>query len=389
MKLVPLSYNVRGLWVRRASTFLTVLSIGATVAILAGVLALQQGFSSLFSESGREDVYIFLRRGSGSEGLSGISRNGMNVITKNLVEIARDEDGQPLAAAESFLGVRLQKTGGAGETNVPIRGVQPESFELLGDAFRMVEGERFQPGTDQIIVGEKLVARIENCRLGDVLMLNTTPFEVVGVFAGGGPESSEIWIDIDRMMEALERPVFNRVVARLAPGTDLEAFREKMLEHPQQTATVQSEREYLAAQSGALTGLLGFMAFFLGSIMGTAAVFTAINTMLSALAARTKEIGILISIGYRPLAVFLSFLLEAVLLGLIGGVIGCLIVLPLNGIETGASNFDTFTEVAFAFRFTPAVLLTAVIFAMLLGLVGGAWPAFKASRLRPTEALRR
>ena len=159
--------------------------------------------------------------------------------------------------------------------------------------------------------------------------------------------------------------------------------------HPQQPATVMTERAYLNKQKGTLSLLLFIVGGFIGVVMGVAAIFTAVNTMLSALAARTKEIGILLSIGYRPLAVFISFLFEATLLGLLGGVIGCILAIPVNGIETGTSNFDTFTEVAFAFRLTPQVLVTAVIFALILGVLGGAWPAFKAARLVPTDALRR
>lgn len=389
MKLVPISYSLRSIWVRRSATLLTVFSIGATVAMLAGVLALQQGFETLFVDSGRDDLYVFLRPGSGSEGLSGFPRSEMNVLIKSLDEIAEGEDGRPLASAESFLAVRLFKTGGTGETNVPIRGVQQRSLDLVSDEWSIVEGRSFDPGTDEIIVGSKLTNRIENCKMGETLMINTTPFKVVGVFDGPGPEASEIWGDVDRIMDALQRAAFNRVIAKLDPGTDIEEFRNKMSQHPQQPASITTEREYLTKQKGTLSVLLYFVGGFIGLVMGIAAIFTAVNTMLSALAARTKEIGILLSIGYRPFSVFLAFLFEATLLGLIGGVIGCILAIPVNGIETGTSNFDTFTEVAFAFRLTPQVLVTAVIFALLLGLLGGAWPAFKAARMQPTEALRR
>ncbi len=389
MKLVPLSYSLRSLWVRRSATLLTVFSIGATVAMLASILALQQGFQTLFSDSGRDDLYVFMRPGSGSEGLSAFPRSTINVLLKDLPEIAVDESGRPMASAESFLAVRMFKVGGAGETNVPIRGVQQRSLDLVNESWKIVEGRKFEPGMDQIIVGKKLVSRIESCGMGEVLMINTTPFEVVGVFDSDGPEASEIWGDIDRIMDALERAAFNRVIAQLAPGVDLEAFRERMSNHPQQPATIQTQRDYLTAQTGAVSGLLYMVGGVLGFVMGIAAIFTAINTMLSALAARTKEIGILLAIGYRPFAIFVSFLFEATLLGLIGGLIGCVIALPVNGIETGTSNFNTFTEVAFAFRLTPFVLGFAVFFATVLGLVGGTWPAFKASRLQPTDALRR
>ena len=389
MKLVPLSYSLRSLWVRRSATLLTVFSIGATVAMLASVLALQEGFQLLYMETGREDVYVLMRPGSSSEGLSAFPRSTINVLLNNLEEVALDEQGRPLASAESFLAVRLNKLGGGGETNVPIRGVQPRSFDLVDDDWKIVEGRRFDPGTDQVIIGRKLVERIENCRIGDVLAINTSPFEVVGIFDGPGPESSEIWGDCERIMDALERAPFNRVVAKLKPGTDLEAFRERMQAHAQQPATIQSERAYLAGQTGFISGLLFMVGGILGLVMGIAAIFTAINTMLSALVARTKEVGILLSIGYRPLAIFVAFMIEATLLGLVGGLIGCVLAFPVNGVETGTSNMETFTEVAFAFKLSPSVLMTAVIFALVLGFIGGAWPAFKASRLNPTDALRR
>ena len=389
MKLVPLSYSFRSLWVRRSATLLTVFSIGATVAMLASVLALQQGFETLYTETGREDVHILMRPGSTSEGLAAFPRSTVNILLKNLDEVAVDDKGRPLAAAESFLAVRLNKLGGAGETNVPIRGVQPRSFDLAASSWKLVDGRRFDPGTDQVIVGRKLVERIEHCRIGEVLEVNTTPFEVVGIFDGDGPESSEIWGDVERIMNALERSAFNRVIVKLKPGTDIEAFRDRMAVHAQQPATVQTEREYLAGQSGLISALLLLIAGILGFVMGLAAVFTSVNTMLSALVARTKEVGILLSIGYRPAAVFLAFMFEATLLGLVGGLIGCVLAIPVNGIETGTSNMQTFTEVAFAFKLSPGVLGTAVIFAVALGLVGGAWPALKASRLKPTDALRR
>lgn len=389
MKLVPLTYSFRSLWVRRSATLLTVFSIGATVAMLASVLALQQGFQTLYTDTGREDVFVLMRPGSNSEGLSAFPRSTVNVLLKNLDEVALDDTGRPLSSAESFLAVRLHKRNGGGETNVPIRGVQPRSFDLAADSWELIEGRRFEPGTDQVIVGRKLADRIENCGVGDVLSLNTTPFEVVGVFDGEGPEASEIWGDVDRIMNALERGAFNRVIVKLKPDTDVEAFRDRMAVHSQQPATVQTEREYLSGQSGFISALLFIIAAVLGAVMGVAAIFTSVNTMLSALVARTKEVGILLSIGYRPVAIFIAFMIEATLLGLVGGVVGCFLALPVNGVETGTSNMQTFTEVGFAFQLSPGVLGTAVIFAMVLGLIGGGWPALKAARLKPTDALRR
>ncbi len=387
LSLPPLSYNIRSLFVRWSSTLLTVIGIGATVAVLAGILALQQGFASLYSDAGREDVAIFLRPGATSEGESAFQRERAEILIKGTPEIALDGDGQPLASGEIYLAVRRAKLDG-GETNVPIRGVQPASFAIAGEAFRIVEGENFTPGSNEVIVGRALPRRIQNCQVGQEIVFNTTPFTVVGVFDYEGPFQSEVWGDIDRMSEALKRPIWNRVLARVKPGTDIEALAERLEDDKQVPAKVLSERAYLTGQTKILTALLYILGGLLGSVMGVAAVFTGTNTMMSAIAARRREIGILLAIGFRPFPIFLSFVFEAIVLGLLGGVVGCLMVMPLHGVDTGTTNFATFTEVAFAFRVTPTVLGTAVIFACALGLVGGLIPAALAALKDPVEALR-
>lgn len=388
MALVPFSYNTRSLFVRRSATLLTVLGIGAAVAVLSGVLALQQGFQTLFTENGREDIVVFMRQGSTNEGDSVFSLERAQILMKTLPDFELDASGRPLVSGESYLAVRRDKVTG-GETNVPVRGVQPMSFEIIGPSLRMVQGRRFTPGTDEVIVGVKLTDRVQNCQLDELVEFNTTPFRVVGVFEYDGPFSSEIWGDRDRLAEALERPIFNRVIAKLKPETDLEELKARMDADPQVPSKVMTERDYLTSQTEALSFVLNRLGLFLAVIMGIAAVFTATNTMLAALAARTQEIGILLSLGFRPIAVFFSFMLEALLLGLIGGGVGCLMALPIQGTDTGTMNFQTFTEVAFAFRLTPRVLMIAVGFATVLGLLGGAWPAWRAARMRPTQAMRR
>ncbi len=388
MKFVPLSYNLRSLIVRRGPTLLTVLGIAATVATVAGVLALQQGFATLYADNGRADLAVVLRPGATSEGVSSFTRESALRIAKSTPEFAVDENGAPLASLECFLAVRRFRVDG-GETNVPLRGVQPQTFGLRGDGLRIAEGRNFVAGTDEVIVGQSITGRITNCRVGDVLTINVTPFRVVGVFECDGPFESEIWGDFDRMLSALERFGPNRVLGRLVEGADVEAMDERMRASPDTPAAVTTELDYLSAQTEVLSAVLVFLGGFLGLIMGVAAVFTATNTMLSAIASRTHEIGILLASGFRPLAIFLSFLFEAVLLGLLGGVVGALLVLPLNGIQTGTTNFQTFTEVAFGFRITPSVLVTAIVFSLVLGVLGGTLPALRAARMTPTEALRR
>lgn len=388
MRLVPLSYNLRSLVVRRGPTLLTVLGIAATVATVAGVLALQQGFRTLYAENGRDDLAVVLRPGATAEGVSAFSREGATRIARSTPEFAVDAAGAPLASLECFLAVRRDRVDG-GETNVPLRGVQPPTMAIRADELRVVEGRAFAAGTDEVIVGQAISGRIVNCRVGDVLTINVTPFKVVGVFECDGPFESEIWGDFDRMLAALDRFGPNRVLARLAPGVDVAALDERLRADPQTPAAAQTERAYLSSQTQVLSAILVFLGGFLGVVMGIAAVFTATNTMLSAIAARTHEIGILLATGFRPFAIFLSFLFEAVLLGLVGGVVGALLVLPLNGLQTGTTNFQTFTEVAFGFRITPVVLGTAISFSLALGVLGGTIPAWRAARMTPTAALRR
>lgn len=387
MALVPFRYNLRSLFGRSSATALTLCAIGATVAVLAGMLSLQQGFVTLFQERGRSDLAIFLRKSATSEGESGITREQCAILTKEVPELLRDAQDQPLASAELFLAVRLRKFDG-GETNVAIRGVEPMSFAIHGDDLRITEGRRFEPGSDELIVGQGLLDRIANCRVGDTLRINTGTFRIVGSFDGKGGYRSEIWGDLERLGEALQRPVRSRVLAKVAPGTDLEAIQERYASDPRLQPKVQSERDYLASQTQRLSGTFTLLGGFLAFLMGIAAIFTGTNSMLSAIGSRTHEIGILKAIGYRPLAIFLAFLGEAILLGIGGGLVGCLLLLPFQGRETGTMN-QTFSEVTFAFRTTPAVLLVAVLFAGMLGLLGGLWPALRAARMTPTQALRR
>ena len=388
MRSIAFSYHLRSLFVRRSATLLTVLGIGATVAVVSGVLALQQGFERLYADSGREDLAVFLRPGATGEGDSIFDRDRGRRLQDTVPEIEVDADGQPLASMECYLAVRRFRITG-GETNVPIRGVQPATYAIRGDELELVEGRRPEPGSDEVFVGSALVDRMRGCQVGETLQINTTPFRVVGVFRSEGPSNSEIWGDLDRIMAALERSSPSRVLAKLRPGADLEALAARLADDKVVPAKVLTERESLTSQTEILSATLRFLGGFLGLIMGIAAVFTATTTMLAALADRTQEIGILLAAGFRPWGIAMGFLFESLLLGLLGGLAGFVMVLPINGIETGTTNFQTFTEVAFGFRVTGQVFLVAVAFALALGLIGGGLPAWRAAHLKPVEALGR
>ncbi|MGK0153181.1 MAG: putative ABC transport system permease protein [Neolewinella sp.] len=388
MALVPLQYNIRSLLVRSGNTWLCIFSIAATVAVLAGILSLQQGFETIFASRGREDMVVLLRTGATSEGESAFDRTRAQIALNEIPEIATDANGKPLASAELYLATLLARKDG-GKTNIPLRGVQPATFAIHGDNWSILDGRNFAPGTDEVVVGKALRDRIQNCEVGDTLRINVTPFRVVGVFESTGAYQTEVWGDVDRMRAALDVENYSRIIGVMRPGTSVKDLAKRLEGDKRIPAKALSEKEYLSNQTGALTGLFTFLGAFLSVIMGLAAVFTGTNAMLSALAARTHEIGILLATGFRPFAVFLSFQLEAALLGLLGGIIGVVMVIPLNGIQTGTTNFATFTEVTFAFRTTPYAITVAIIFALLLGIIGGAIPAYRASRLTPTQALRR
>ena len=387
MALVPIRYNLRSLLVRMSSTILTVSAVGATIAVFAGMLSLQQGFATLFQERGRTDLAVFLRKGATSEGESGITLQQAAILKKEVPEIERNAADQPLASAELFLALRLRKFDG-GETNVAIRGVEPMTFEVQGDDIQIIAGENFTPGSDELVVGEGLIDRIADCKIGSTLRINTGTFRIVGTFAGKGGYRSEIWGDLNRLSEALQRPVRSRIIARVGATADLEAIQTRYATDMRLQPKVLSERDYLASQTSELSGRFLFVALFLAIIMGVGAVFTGTNSMLAAIGARTHEIGILKAIGYKPMAIFLSFMGEALLLGVLGGIVGCLLVLPFQGAETGTMN-STFSEVTFAFRTTPGAMFDSIVFAAVLGIVGGLIPAYRAARMTPTQALRR
>lgn len=384
---LPLGYAMRNIMVRRAAAFFTALGVALTVAVFAGVIALRQGFEQVYQPRGDLALGVYMRKSASSEGESGIVREQADMIVKERPEVARNAAGQPMAAKETYLAVYMDKVGG-GVTNVPLRGVSPMSIEIHGDAIRLVEGRWFAFGSDEIVVGRSLTERIANCRVGDTLQINLTPFRVVGVIDHAGVYGGEVWGDVERMLDALERPFYSRVLARLHDDVDVAAVKKECEDSPRYSCNFMTERAYMASQTVALGTGLSVLAAFLTVIMGLAAVLGAIITMSASVAARTHEIGVLLAIGYPRKAIFLAFLFEAALIGVIGGLLGVLLVLPFHGLKTGAMNWNTFTDISFDFRVTPGLMLLSVFVSVTLGLLGGTLPAIRAALLKPVEAFR-
>ncbi len=308
---LPIGYSARNLTVRRSSTALTAIGIALTVGVFTGVVALYQGFVDLYRPRGSESAGIYLRPGASSEGESGVTREQANIIIKGADEIAKNANGEPLAAAEVYLAVYMNKLSG-GRTNVPLRGVQRMSLELHASGnLDLLEGQWPTWGANEVVVGAGITGRIENCRVGDTIRLNLTDFKVVGMFEHDGMYRGEIWGDAENMMTALERPVFQRIIAECKPGTDFETLGATYRDNKQTPLKFISEREYLSSQTTMLGPTLLYLAGGLIVIMGTAAILGAIITMLATVTARTHEIGVLLAIGFPRGSVFRAFLMES------------------------------------------------------------------------------
>ncbi len=384
---LPLSYNARNLQVRWKVTLLAISGIALVVAVFIILVAMSDGFRLALRATGSPENAILVQRGADAELTSGFSREHANrVLVDN--RVARDGQGRPLASPELVIvGAMTRKQEGV-EVNVTIRGVSPMAFAVRS-VVQVVEGRRFQPGLYEIIVGRKLQQRMQNANVGDVLRLQKRDWKIVGVFeAEGSGFESEIWGDVDVMAPAFNREGgFQSLTLRLKDPTTLTAFNDELGRDPAMRVELKQERAFYEAQSAQISAAILALAGFVGFVMGVGAIFGAMNTMYAIVSARTREIGTLRALGFRRRSVLVSFVAESVLLALAGGLVGCLLALPANGFTT-ATGGANFSEIAFAFRITSMALLIGMIFALVMGVVGGLLPALRAARLPITSALR-
>jgi len=383
---IPLIYNLRNLAARKVSTALTALGIALVAWVFIFTLALAGGFEAALRTSGSSDNAIVIRSGSTAELTSIISREAASIVLGQ-PEIARAPDGASLAAAELMVVWNLPRKSGT-STNVVVRGVAGKSLALR-PMVSLREGRMYRPGLDEIVVGRLVSERFANCGVGDRLKLSGREWSVVGVLdAGGTSYDSEIWGDVELFMPVFDRPVFQSVTLRLSEPSLFAPLKQRLEADPRMSVQVRREDEFYAAQSGVLAALLRTLGLFVTVIMAFGAVFGALNTMYASVGARTKEIGTLLAIGFSRGAVLTSILVESVLLCVLGGAVGCLLALPVSGFTTGTMSFATFSELAFRFQVTPAMLGAGLVFSAAMGLVGGFFPARKAA-IRPiVESLR-
>src|SRR6266536_4736176 len=383
---LPLKYNFRNITVRKSSTLATAFTIGLTVGVYLMVMALARGIDMTLSSSGEPMNLIVMRNGSTAELNSDVTREQLNSLV--FLDGVEREGAQPLAAPDNITLIYSARKGMSQGSNVVIRGIGPMSNKLRS-GFKTVAGRMFQPGQTEAIVSKRISERFQGLEVGDKFRIQATDYTVVGLFdAGGKAFESEIWVDVNSLASSTKRDSFSSVLLRVNDPTALQSLSKRITDDQRLHLKALPEREFYEAQQGVASGVLKGLAVFIAFIMAIGAGFAGMNTMYAAVARRTKEIGTLRVLGFSRRSILASFVLESVAIALIGVGIGILLALPLNFVSTGTSNFATFSEIAFNFRVTPDLMLSALIFGAGIGFLGSLLPSIRASRFRIVDALR-
>ena len=387
MAAVPLTYIARNLWVRRVTTLLTAAGMALVVYVFATVLMMTEGIRATLVATGQPDNVIVLRKGAGAEINSGITR-GQAAILETLPGIATDAAGRALVSKEPVVLNNLPKRSNGKASNVTLRGTSELGLGLRPQV-RLVEGRLFRPGSSEVIAGRAVASGFQGVDLGATLRFAGRDWTVVGIFdAGKSGFGSEIWADSEQLMQAFRRQSFSSVVFRLADAETFERARVLVDEDPRLTLEAKREVRFYAEQSEALATFIGILGTSLAVIFSVGAVVGATITMFGSVASRIGEIGTLRALGFRRGAVLGAFLLEALLLSLVGGVVGLAGATLMQAVNVSTTNFATFAELAFQFTMTPRIVVQSLLFALLMGVVGGFVPAWRAARLKIVDCLR-
>ncbi|MBA4106023.1 MAG: ABC transporter permease [Pirellula sp.] len=389
--MVPLKYNIRSLRARKVGSLMTIFGIGMVVWASIFAFGLSSGLDKTLEIAAEPLDVIVLRKGSTSEAVSAVTEKAARDI-KALPGIATGSDGQPLAASELVVFAYLPRRGADIKVNVSVRGVDAVSRALRKE-MTIVEGRELKPGVREAIVSRAMSNRFQNLGLGDKFKVDGGEFEVVGIFeAGGGAVESEIWTDQRVLAQIAKRTgAMSSLQFRAASVADQERLIERIKNDEQIDLGALTEKQYYAEQA-AQSGLIKFVGYIIAFVLTIGAMFAVANTMYGAIASRAREIGTLRALGFGRFSILTAFMLESLLLCLAGAALGCLAALAVNfllgGIQTGTMNPGTFTEVAFSFDFGPKILLQGIFLAIVMGLIGGFLPAFRAVRMKVVDALR-
>lgn len=385
---IPIVYNLRSVRARWTSAIVAVLGIAGTVGVFVAMLSLAHGFKATLVSSGSENNAIIMRAGATSELTGGVALDSVKII-QDAPGIAHGSEG-PLVTPEIVIVAPIPLISTGTDANVQIRGVSKNVLEIRRQ-IKMVEGHMFTPGLAEVAVGKNANKSYSGLTVGNTISLGSVRWKVVGIFdAGGSSFDSEVWADAHLLGPAYNRGenYFQSVTVRLASPDSLKQLGDALSVDPRLNVDVTREIDYYSKQSNRLTRLITILGGLVAAIMAIGAVFGALNTMYSAVSERGREIATMRALGFGGPAVVFSFVLEALLISFVGGVLGCLAVLRLNGYTTGAMNLQTFSHVAFAFMITPELLIQGIVFALLMGVLGGLFPAIRAASLPISQALR-
>jgi len=385
---IPIIYNVRSVKARWTSSIVAVLGIAGTVGVFVAMLSLARGFRATLVSSGSPDNVIVMRAGATSEMMSGIKLEDIKIL-QDAPGVARASD-TPLVTSEVVVVAPFPLKSTGTDANVQVRGVSANVLTIRKNV-KIAEGRMFQPGLAELIVGKNASSSYSGLTLGNTVDFGGGHWQVVGIFdAGGSSFDSEVWCDARVLDDVYKRPsnIFQSATVHLNSPDSFQQFKDAVTSDRRLNFDVTREIDYYAKQSTTMTRLITVLGGLVAFVMAIGAVFGALNTMYSAVSERGREIATMRALGFGGGAVVFSFLVEALLISFIGGVIGCLAVLPLNGLTTGAMNWQTFSHLAFAFRITPVLLLGGIIFALLMGLLGGLPPAMRAAWRPVAVALR-
>jgi putative ABC transport system permease protein len=385
---IPIVYNLRSVRARWVSAIVAVLGIAGTVGVFIAMLSLARGFKATVVGSGSAENALIRRAGSTGEIDGSIPLEQVRVI-QDAPGIARDGD-QPLVSPEVVVIAAFPLKATGTDANVQVRGVSPNALKVRKNV-RMVEGRFFQPGLNELIVGKNVPSTYAGLNLGDTIRFGGGNWNVVGIFdAGGSAFDSEVWCDARVLSQVYKRPenIFSSITVRLTSPAALSQLKDALTADPRMQVQVDREIDYYEKQSRGLTTLITVLGTLVAGVMGIGAIFGALNTMYSAVSERSREIATMRAIGFGAAAIIFSFIFEALFISLIGGLVGCAAVLPLNGFTTSTMNMQTFSHLAFAFRVTPLLLAIGIGFALLMGLIGGVPPAIRAARRPVVLALR-
>jgi putative ABC transport system permease protein len=384
---IPISYNIRNLKLRKGLTIMTALGIALTVTTAVFLMALLAGLQKAFMSSGDPVNVLVMRKGSTAE-LSGGFDASLFPTLKTLPGIAKDSQGEPIASGEWVVVVVLPRKDGTGEVNVSVRGLMPAGLTLRPGA-KLIEGRWFTPGQREVVVGNSIHNRFSGTKVGDTLDFAKGQWKVVGVFDSGGTAyDSEIWGDVNQIAADFDRQgAFASAYLRATDPVAADALKHRVSDDQRLKLDGTLETDYYATQTSA-GGPIKYIGFFVAIIMAVGSSFAAMNTMYAAVAYRSREIATLRIIGFSRPSILTSFVIEALLLSLLGALVGIVLMLPFNGMTTGIGNSVTFSETVFSLHLTLGVALTAIAFGLIMGFVGGFFPAWQAARQDILTSLR-